>query len=160
MGSQPSKAPHILTCPDGYDEKNFKAICQLFDRLDADSDMGVGVNEINSIAEKFLERRKQQLRASQDTLRNERKCDMEKHDAEYQRKVEAAAAVRDAEKTKSAVVYSRQIDALGDRVKAIDNLDGTQKSRTFMRIVSGDENGNLSFWKFFEAVKNEPALFR
>ena len=45
-GCQMGSGSSVLKCPKGYDPEKFKKICKLFDKLDADSNMGVSSDEL------------------------------------------------------------------------------------------------------------------
>ena len=150
MGSGSS----VLKCPKGYDPEKFKKICKLFDKLDADSNMGVSSDELTSIADlhvknciMLLNRR---LDAEDQSVERavrgiEAKCQEDIDRIKYEADVAKQSAVRQSKCIKSAIQQ---------KVDMYKGLDEDARENVFMKVLMPKDSEHIDFWTFFEYMKS------
>ena len=149
MGSGSS----VLRCPKGYDPEKFKKICRLFDKLDADSNMGVSSDELTSIAElhvkncmMLLNRRLDaEDQSVQRTVKEiDSKCREDIDRIKYEADVAKQSAVRQSKCIKSAIQQ---------KVDMYTGLDEDARENVFMKVLMPKGSEHIDFWTFFEYMK-------
>jgi hypothetical protein len=149
MGSGSS----VLKCPKGYDPKKFKKICKLFDKLDADSNMGVSSDELTSIANlhvknciTLLNRR---LHAEDQSVGRR----VQEIDTKYQEDIERIKY--ESEVAKQGVLrQSKSIkSAIKQKIDMYEGLDEDARENVFMKVLMRRDSDNIDFWSFFEYMK-------
>jgi len=149
MGSGSS----VLKCPKGYDPEKFKKICKLFDKLDADSNMGVSSDELTSIADlhvkncmMLLNRRLDaEDQSVQRTIHGiESKCQEDIDRIKYEATVSKQSAVRQSKSIKTAI---------HQKVDMYKSLDEDARENVFMKVLMPKDSEHIDFWTFFEYMK-------
>lgn len=149
MGSGSS----VLKCPKGYDPEKFKKICRLFDKLDADSNMGVSSDELTSIAAlhvmnciMLLNRR---LEAEDQSIQRalteiDAKCQEDISRINYEAEVAKQGALRQSKSIKAAIEQ---------KVDMYEGLDEDAQENVFMKVLMPKDSEHIDFWTFFEYMK-------
>ena len=149
MGSGSS----VLKCPKGYDPEKFKKICKLFDKLDADSNMGVSSDELTSIANlhvknciMLLNRR---LEAEDQSIQRaltgiDAKCQEDINRIKYEADVAKQSALRQSKSIKMAIQQ---------KVDMYEALDEDARENVFMKVLMPKDSEHIDFWTFFEYMK-------
>ena len=149
MGSGSS----VLKCPKGYDPEKFKKICKLFDKLDADSNMGVSSDELTSIADlhvkncimllgRRLEAEEQSVGRTVKEI--DAKCQEDIDRIKYEAEAEKARAVRQSKSIKSAITQ---------KIDMYKSLDEDARENVFMKVLMPKDSEHIDFWTFFEYMK-------
>ena len=149
MGSGSS----VLKCPKGYDPEKFKKICKLFDKLDADSNMGVSSDELTSIADlhvkncimllgRRLEAEEQSVGRTVKEI--DAKCQEDISRIKYEAEAEKARAVRQSKSIKSAITQ---------KIDMYKSLDEDARENVFMKVLMPRDSEHIDFWTFFEYMK-------
>ena len=149
MGSGSS----VLKCPKGYDPEKFKKICKLFDKLDADSNMGVSSDELTSIAAlhvmnciMLLNRR---LEAEDQSIERalkeiDAKCQEDINRIKYETEVAKQGALRQSKSIKAAITQ---------KIDMYTGLDEDARENVFMKVLMPKDSEHIDFWTFFEYMK-------
>ena len=143
----------VLKCPKGYDAEKFKKICKLFDKLDADSNMGVSSDELTSIADlhvkncimllgRRLEAEEQSVGRTVKEI--DAKCQEDIDRIKYEAEAEKARAVRQSKSIKSAITQ---------KVDMYKSLDEDARENVFMKVLMPKDSEHIDFWTFFEYMK-------
>ena len=149
MGSGSS----VLKCPKGYDPEKFKKICKLFDKLDADSNMGVSSDELTSIADlhvrncimllgRRLEAEEQSVGRTVKEI--DAKCQEDISRIKYEAEAEKARAIRQSKSIKSAITQ---------KIDMYKSLDEDARENVFMKVLMPKDSEHIDFWTFFEYMK-------
>ena len=149
MGSGSS----VLKCPKGYDPEKFKKICKLFDKLDADSNMGVSSDELTSIANlhvknciMLLNRR---LDAEDACVKRtvqeiDAKCQEDINRIKYEADIAKQGALRQSKSIKAAITQ---------KIDMYSSLDEDARENVFMKVLMPKDSEHIDFWTFFEYMK-------
>ena len=146
-------ASSVLKCPKGYDPEKFKKICKLFDKLDADSNMGVSSDELTSIAAlhvknciMLLNRRLEaEDQSIQRTLTEiDAKCQEDISKIKYEAEVAKQGALRQSKSIKVAIQQ---------KVDMYEGLDEDARENVFMKVLMPKDSEHIDFWTFFEYMK-------
>ena len=149
MGSGSS----VLKCPKGYDPEKFRKICKLFDKLDADSNMGVSSDELTSIADlhvkncvmllgRRLDAEDQSVeRALKDI---DTKCQEDLDRIKYEAEVAKQCALRQSKCIKAAITQ---------KIDMYNSLDEDARENVFMKVLMPRDSEHIDFWTFFEYMK-------
>ena len=146
-------ASSVLKCPKGYDPEKFKKICKLFDKLDADSNMGVSSDELTSIADlhvkncimllnRRLEAEDQSIQRTLTEL--EAKCQEDISKIKYETEVAKQGALRQSKSIKVAIQQ---------KVDMYEGLDEDARENVFMKVLMPKDSEHIDFWTFFEYMK-------
>lgn len=147
-------ASSVLRCPKGYDPEKFKKICKLFDKLDADSNMGVSSDELTSIADlhvkncimllnRRLEAEDQSVKRTVQEL--EAKCQEDISRVKYDAEVAKQGALRQSKSIKVAIQQ---------KVDMYKGLDEDARENVFMKVLMPKDSEHIDFWTFFEYMKS------
>ena len=143
----------MLKCPKGYDAEKFKKICKLFDKLDADSNMGVSSDELTSIANlhvrncimllgRRLEAEEQSVGRTVKEI--DAKCQEDLSRIKYEAEAEKARAIRQSKSIKSAITQ---------KIDMYKSLDEDARENVFMKVLMPKDSEHIDFWTFFEYMK-------
>ena len=143
----------MLKCPKGYDAEKFKKICKLFDKLDADSNMGVSSDELTSIANlhvrncimllgRRLEAEEQSVGRTVKEI--DAKCQEDISRIKYEAEAEKARAIRQSKSIKSAITQ---------KIDMYKSLDEDARENVFMKVLMPKDSEHIDFWTFFEYMK-------
>ena len=149
MGSGSS----VLKCPKGYDPEKFKKICKLFDKLDADSNMGVSSDELTSIANlhvkncimllnRRLDAEDQSIERAVQTI--DAKCQEDINRIKYEAEVAKQGALRQSKSIKAAITQ---------KIDMYKGLDEDARENVFMKVLMPKDSEHIDFWTFFEYMK-------
>lgn len=149
MGSGSS----VLKCPKGYDPGKFKKICKLFDKLDADSNMGVSSDELSSIADLHVKNCMMLLNRRLDAEDQSLKRTVQEMDAKCLEDIDRIKYEVDVAK-QSAVRQSRCIKAtITQKIDMYSGLDEDARENVFMKVLMPKDSEHIDFWTFFEYMK-------
>ena len=149
MGSGSS----VLHCPKGYDPEKFKKICKLFDKLDADSNMGVSSDELTSIAAlhvknciMLLNRRlaAEDVCVHRTVQEIDAKCQEDINRIKYEAEVAKQGALRQSKSIKAAITQ---------KIDMYEGLDEDARENVFMKVLMPKDSEHIDFWTFFEYMK-------
>ena len=149
MGSGSS----VLKCPKGYDPEKFKKICKLFDKLDADSNMGVSSDELTSIANlhvknciMLLNRRldAEDACVNRTVQEIDAKCQEDINRIKYEAEVAKQGALRQSKSIKAAITQ---------KIDMYSSLDEDARENVFMKVLMPKDSEHIDFWTFFEYMK-------
>ena len=152
-GCQMGTASSVLKCPKGYDPEKFKKICKLFDKLDADSNMGVSSDELTSIAALHVKncittltrRLEAEDQSIQRTLTEiDAKCQEDIDRIKYEADVAKQNALRQSKSIKMAIQQ---------KVDMYEALDEDARENVFMKVLMPKDSEHIDFWTFFEYMK-------
>ena len=123
----------VLKCPKGYDAEKFKKICKLFDKLDADSNMGVSSDELTSsrlACENCIMLLGRRLEAEEQSVGRtvkeiDAKCQEDIDRIKYEAEAEKARAVRQSKSFKSAITQ---------KVDMYKSLDEDARENVLMKV--------------------------
>ena len=149
MGSGSS----VLKCPKGYDPEKFKKVCKLFDKLDADSDMGVSSDELTSIAELHVRNCVMLLTRRLDAEDQSVKRTVQELDVKCQEDIDRIKYEAETEKSR-ALRQSKSIKAsIEQKIGMYNGLDEDARENVFMKVLMPKDSEHIDFWTFFEYMK-------
>lgn len=155
MGSGNSKRTPILSCPPNYDPEKFKTICQLFDRLDKDSNMGVGREEIGDVAKLHVENRVRLIGEQKTFRQNEKVFKLQQIEDQGQQKISLLQASIATEKGALEQEFQNKQQAADKEISWLNSLDQTGQTEEFLKVLKTKDGENIDFWNFFEYMKNK-----
>lgn len=154
MGSAAStRSVEVLKCPKGYDKEKFEKICQLFDRLDKDSNLGVSSDELTNIAALHVkncqERLRNKIKAEQDYLERE----LRKFDEIQIQKIAMIRQMTEAAKEALRLRSEQAVSAMNNQLEDYTSLDQDGQENAFMKVLVPKDKTHIDFWTFFEYMK-------
>lgn len=157
MGSSNSKRAKvdILKCPDNYDPKKFKIICQLFDRLDKDSNMGVGREEIKDVANLHVKNRIQTIQKQKIHRQKKKIFQIQQIEDQGKHKISILQASIATEKAALEQNFKDQQEASDKEISWLESLDETGQTEEFLKVLKTKDGENIDFWTFFDYLKNK-----
>jgi len=157
MGSGNSKRAkvEILSCPPDYDPEKFKTICQLFDRLDKDSNMGVGREEIGDVAKLHVQNRVRLIGEQKNFRQNEKVFKIQQIEDQGQQKISLLQAAIATEKAALEQEFQNKQKAMDKEISWLNSLDQTGQTEEFLKVLKTKDGENIDFWNFFEYMKNK-----
>lgn len=155
MGSGNSKRAPILSCPSDYDPQEFKTICQLFDHLDKDSNMGVGREEIGDVAKLHVENRVRLIGEQKTFRQNEKVFKLQQIKDQGQQKISLLQATIATEKAALEQEFQNKQQAMNKEISWLNSLDQTGQTEEFLKVLKTKDGENIDFWNFFEYMKNK-----
>ena len=122
----------MLKCPKGYDECKFKEICKLFDKLDEDGNLGISSDELDNIAKLHVmnccTKLTKRMKAEEDF---------------FQMQVAELRAKHQA-----------KVDQFQSQIDWYNGLCEEGREAVFMKVLTPKGDDHVSFWMFFEYMKN------
>lgn len=157
MGLCKSKSSRvdILTCPPDYDSQKFKTICQLFDRLDKDSNMGVGREEIGDVAKLHVQNRIRLIGKQKTFRQTEKVFKLQQIEDQGQQKISLLQASIATEKGALEQEFQNKQKAMDKEISWLQSLDQTGQTEEFLKVLKTKDGENIDFWNFFEYMKNK-----
>ena len=157
MGLCKSKSSRvdILTCPKGYDSQKFKTICQLFDRLDKDSNMGVCREELGDVAELHVKNRVRFIREHQAHQTKQKAYQMQQTEDDGQQKILDLKARIVSHKNTIEQEFQRTLAQSTKEITWLESLDEAGKTEEFLKVLKTKDGKYIDFWSFFEYMKNK-----
>lgn len=148
LSSRKTNKVDILVCPDNYDPQKFTQICTLFDKLDQDSNLGIGSDELRDIARLHVKNCKIQLQ--QRLLSNTKILNQELLEKKQQYE-------HDCRVSKEAMALHQE--QITQKMNWYVSLDETDSAAEFLRVVSKGQD-QIDFQTFFEYMKSRTADIR
>ena len=138
----------ILVCPENYDSQKFTKICTLFDKLDQDSNLGIGSDELHDIARLHVKNCKIQLQ--QRLLSNTKILNQQLLEKKQQYE-------NDCRVLKEAM--AKKQEQITQKMNWYISLNDSDAAAEFLRVVSKGQD-QIDFQTFFEYMKSRTADIR
>lgn len=157
MGLCKSKSSRvdILTCPPDYDSQKFKTICQLFDRLDKDSNMGVCREELSDVAKLHVTNRVRFIRERQTHQTKQKAYQIQQTEEDGQQKISDLKARVVSQKNTIEQKFQRALTLNTKKITWLESLDEAGKTEEFLKVLKTKDGQHIDFWSFFEYMKNK-----
>lgn len=150
--SHPKLSP--LKCPHNFDEATFTRICRLFDELDADSNFGVGIDEVASVAHLHSDNRVRVIQQKVDALQRDLEAFEQSNRLSMNNEIAGLKALfNERFETFRLNIAARQTALLAKQDKYKD-ADEKTKCKMFVEAVTKPGETQIDFWSFFEYMKN------
>jgi len=159
MGCRSSKVDScpVLECPVHENPEHFRKICRLFDRLDADSNLGVCTAELADVANLHVENRIRHL-VDQKTFKSQQcTADLARLVQEENACLDNVRADFARKKTTVQAENRRDTERLAHEVKRLETLNPAGKSAEFMSVLKPKNSECIDFWCFYEYMKTRVA---
>jgi hypothetical protein len=151
--TQTRKVGIANACPDGYDSEKFKKICNLFDKLDKDSNLGVSSDEIENIAARHVENcisRMQsrikskilEFQVSKTQIVIDRNNEMELINEKYNARTQQEERIQKVD-----------IENIETKIKWYQSLDNNGQADAFIKSVMPSGGKHIDFSAFFDYMK-------
>jgi len=158
--SQGSQGPQgsrvdILRCPKGYNSQQFQIICQLFDRLDKDSNMGVCREELGDVAQLHVKNRLRFIREHQTHQTKQKVYQMQQTEDEGQQQILDLKTRIVGRKNTLEQQFQRAFAQSTKKITWLESLDEAGKTEEFLKVLKTKDGQHIDFWSFFEYMKNK-----
>tara|TARA_B110000908_G_C10265933_1_gene463931 strand:+ start:6887 stop:7366 length:480 start_codon:yes stop_codon:yes gene_type:complete len=149
MGSGSSQ----LKCPNEYDNEKFNKILKLYDRLDSNGDNSVDMDELTTIANLHVKNELKRLTCMKKPVSY--KIDQNICILEQELNLNIEKLNNDFINNKKQLLQDKvdKLSNIDDDIKHLTELSDENKTIKFKKAIT-DKNGNISFWPFFEYMKN------
>jgi hypothetical protein len=148
MGSGSSR----LICPKDYDEKNFKKILMLYDKLDKNGDHTVDESELGGISELHVKNQLVKLENMKQPLINNKRQEILKFESELEMKIKKLREDVDLMKTQLNNNTAHQLKIIEDDINNLNKLSIEERNAKFKNAIT-DSKDQIEFWKFFQYMK-------
>jgi hypothetical protein len=154
QSSSPVAPAAILQCPEDFPPQQFAQICRLYDRLDADGNRGVAVEELEDIAVLHVKNRII-LNAKQKDHRIQQKMfEVQQAKAAERARIEDIQQRCAAARATLQRKCERDVADMDAEAVRLSNLNSVGQTAEFMKVLdSNDKDGYIDFWKFFDYMR-------
>lgn len=143
----------VLQCPTDGNPEDFRKICRLFDRLDADSNLGVCIAELQDVAELHVQNRIRHLTDQKTFKSQQREADLARLQREENARIDDIRADFVQKKTALQEQNRREADRLAAEVDRLETLNPAGKSAEFMTVLKPKDSEYIDFWCFYDYMR-------
>ena len=153
MGCRSSKVSTVLECPSDGNPEDFRKICRLFDRLDADSNLGVCIEELRDVANLHVKNRIADLMRQKTLKAQQLDADILRLEAEEKSQIAGTKATFKRLVSEAREQNTLAAERLSLEIKRLENLNPAGKSSEFMRVLKPKDSAHIDFWCFYDYMK-------
>tara|TARA_B110000285_G_scaffold21939_1_gene21234 strand:- start:929 stop:1444 length:516 start_codon:yes stop_codon:yes gene_type:complete len=153
MGQTPTRQVGILKCPDGYDTKKFQKICNLFDKVDKDSNLGVSSDEIEDIAAHHVKNCISRMQNRIKSKNLEFQVSKTQIVIDKKNEIDSINEKYNARTQKEERIYNADLKNIETKVEWYQSLDKNDQAEAFMKAIMPSDGKHIDFWSFFDYMK-------
>ena len=149
--SNPKLTP--LQCPRNFDEAAFQKICRLFDQLDKDSNFGVGIDEVSSVAHLHCNNRIRLIEEKVNALQRDMDAFEKSNNLTMNNEIASCKALFNERFENFRLNIVARQTALRTKQDKYKESDQKSRCKMFVEAVTKPGETNIDFWSFFEYMK-------
>ena len=153
MGQTHTRKVGILKCPNGYNTKKFNKICNLFDKLDKDSNLGVSSDEIEDIAAHHTKNCIIRMQSRLKYKNLEFKVSKTQIVIDKKNETDSINEKFNARTQKEERIHHAELKNIETKVEWYQSLDKDGQAEAFIKAVMPSGGKHIDFWAFFDYMK-------